>query len=137
MPRRAARGLDNFTQKLGGDHAFLATIAGANMTVLPLVLSGDMGLSPGAVGSLFAVQAAVSLAATIPVAKLADAWGPSTVIPPAMLVTAAAFATLPWADHLGYEYVACTMAVQGLGTCLLYTSPSPRDGLLSRMPSSA
>ena len=29
--------------------------------------------------------------------------------------------------------------VVGLGreTCLLYTSPSPRDGLLSRMPSSA
>ena len=25
----------------------------------------------------------------------------------------------------------------GLHTCLLYTSPSPRDGLLSRMPSSA
>ena len=25
----------------------------------------------------------------------------------------------------------------GCGTCLLYTSPSPRDGLLSRMPSSA
>ena len=24
-----------------------------------------------------------------------------------------------------------------LYTCLLYTSPSPRDGLLSRMPSSA
>ena len=25
----------------------------------------------------------------------------------------------------------------GDNTCLLYTSPSPRDGLLSRMPSSA
>ena len=25
----------------------------------------------------------------------------------------------------------------GDGDCLLYTSPSPRDGLLSRMPSSA
>ena len=25
----------------------------------------------------------------------------------------------------------------GGGVCLLYTSPSPRDGLLSRMPSSA
>ena len=25
----------------------------------------------------------------------------------------------------------------GFGPCLLYTSPSPRDGLLSRMPSSA
>ena len=24
-----------------------------------------------------------------------------------------------------------------IGACLLYTSPSPRDGLLSRMPSSA
>ena len=29
------------------------------------------------------------------------------------------------------------MAVFFLYTCLLYTSPSPRDGLLSRMPSSA
>ena len=39
------------------------------------------------------------------------------------------------ADYLGMD------AVYGCGpeemTCLLYTSPSPRDGLLSRMPSSA
>ena len=28
-------------------------------------------------------------------------------------------------------------AFQSFYTCLLYTSPSPRDGLLSRMPSSA
>ena len=27
--------------------------------------------------------------------------------------------------------------MSGVKTCLLYTSPSPRDGLLSRMPSSA
>src|SRR5665647_2782857 len=27
--------------------------------------------------------------------------------------------------------------IRTVGTCLLYTSPSPRDGLLSRMPSSA
>ena len=27
--------------------------------------------------------------------------------------------------------------IMPLGFCLLYTSPSPRDGLLSRMPSSA
>ena len=31
---------------------------------------------------------------------------------------------------------ACACEVYGTG-CLLYTSPSPRDGLLSRMPSSA
>ena len=30
----------------------------------------------------------------------------------------------------GVEFIAAN-------TCLLYTSPSPRDGLLSRMPSSA
>ena len=30
-----------------------------------------------------------------------------------------------------------SMEVIGTDTCLLYTSPSPRDGLLSRMPSSA
>ena len=28
-------------------------------------------------------------------------------------------------------------AIETLDICLLYTSPSPRDGLLSRMPSSA
>ena len=31
------------------------------------------------------------------------------------------------------EYAVCVRSI----TCLLYTSPSPRDGLLSRMPSSA
>ena len=29
------------------------------------------------------------------------------------------------------------MAIEQRDVCLLYTSPSPRDGLLSRMPSSA
>ena len=29
------------------------------------------------------------------------------------------------------------IGLQGVSGCLLYTSPSPRDGLLSRMPSSA
>ena len=35
--------------------------------------------------------------------------------------------------------VSCLVASDGPGDscCLLYTSPSPRDGLLSRMPSSA
>ena len=35
------------------------------------------------------------------------------------------------------ESDAEALASAGFGTCLLYTSPSPRDGLLSRMPSSA
>ena len=36
------------------------------------------------------------------------------------------------------EYTKKTAKGEGdLGTCLLYTSPSPRDGRISRMPSSA
>ena len=35
------------------------------------------------------------------------------------------------ADHINLDLV------DGFLSCLLYTSPSPRDGLLSRMPSSA
>ena len=38
---------------------------------------------------------------------------------------------VPYDSAKDFEPIAQT------GTCLLYTSPSPRDGLLSRMPSSA
>ena len=35
------------------------------------------------------------------------------------------------------EWVGTKKHGQGVETCLLYTSPSPRDATLSRMPSSA
>ena len=43
-----------------------------------------------------------------------------------------------WQKSL-YEkgWIAPNWPVEHGGPCLLYTSPSPRDGLLSRMPSSA
>ena len=54
-----------------------------------------------------------------------------------LFVLAFGFAQLlcgPLADRFGRRPVL----LAGLGCyCLLYTSPSPRDGLLSRMPSSA
>ena len=34
-------------------------------------------------------------------------------------------------------YINTVNTYGGVSGCLLYTSPSPRDGLLSRMPSSA
>ena len=34
-------------------------------------------------------------------------------------------------------YFLVTTTIKQKESCLLYTSPSPRDGLLSRMPSSA
>ena len=39
--------------------------------------------------------------------------------------------------RLEKDMAHATKQIDELHTCLLYTSPSPRDGLLSRMPSSA
>ena len=41
-------------------------------------------------------------------------------------------------DPASHVYVNSKVRMcERIGICLLYTSPSPRDGLLSRMPSSA
>ena len=43
-----------------------------------------------------------------------------------------------WFDTaVGHDSAGAQRVTALLDTCLLYTSPSPRDGLLSRMPSSA
>ena len=42
----------------------------------------------------------------------------------------------PYIDRIEAVEILGTM-LGGYNICLLYTSPSPRDGLLSRMPSSA
>ena len=36
-----------------------------------------------------------------------------------------------------FSFLRKSQSIEDEYTCLLYTSPSPRDGLLSRMPSSA
>ena len=40
-------------------------------------------------------------------------------------------------DLCNGQGIPCAEAIGVFSACLLYTSPSPRDGLLSRMPSSA
>ena len=40
-------------------------------------------------------------------------------------------------SYVVYEVIVEVLVTTGMWSCLLYTSPSPRDGLLSRMPSSA
>ena len=42
-----------------------------------------------------------------------------------------------WHTPLGVMAEQDRVPIGVIGICLLYTSPSPRDGLLSRMPSSA
>ena len=43
----------------------------------------------------------------------------------------------PGQDCLPYDGSVVPDCAKFVDPCLLYTSPSPRDGLLSRMPSSA
>ena len=53
--------------------------------------------------------------------------------------------SVPWAREYAFNYWGELYnesgtrlnSHPGISACLLYTSPSPRDGLLSRMPSSA
>ena len=47
-----------------------------------------------------------------------------------------AFQVYPYVDPAEWKGVQKS-ELERLKNCLLYTSPSPRDGLLSRMPSSA
>ena len=58
-----------------------------------------------------------------------------------VVVGAGTVSTGPNQGRAGSSYFINTSTVRGqggtVGPCLLYTSPSPRDGLLSRMPSSA
>ena len=66
-------------------------------------------------------------------------WTPTQPLSGMRCLSREAFeAASPLARGWGVE-VGLTIDVLGAGyrVCLLYTSPSPRDGLLSRMPSSA
>ena len=47
------------------------------------------------------------------------------------------FVFVGWSGLLLFPTAYLALGGWLTGTCLLYTSPSPRDGLLSRMPSSA
>ena len=52
-----------------------------------------------------------------------------SVLPPVLAIVLAIWTRQVYLSLAGGSWLAYT--------CLLYTSPSPRDGLLSRMPSSA
>ena len=47
------------------------------------------------------------------------------------------FVAFPGERFDGHDFAAKALEAGAFCVCLLYTSPSPRDGLLSRMPSSA
>ena len=78
-----------------------------------------------------------------------DAWLPKNIRPVTLIFLTVCFVILSVFDgNIGefsisdsyvpvYQTLLMTVYAAYFAGCLLYTSPSPRDGLLSRMPSSA
>ena len=93
--------------------------------VFPL-LKTEWALSDGQLGLLSGIVALMVGLLTFPLSLMADRFGRVKSL--ALMAFLWSVATLGCA--LAQDY-------QQMFICLLYTSPSPRDGLLSRMPSSA
>ena len=96
-----------------------------------------------AAGGALAVQAiarpAPAVAASVVLGAVNSAAAPTTIQNTAVSSTARALIGQVTTTGSGSSTVGVqgeSRAADGTG-CLLYTSPSPRDGLLSRMPSSA
>ena len=89
-----------------------------------------------------ALACALGLAlGALAVGALQDATDPVRAAPPEAPVLVDQPAAAPTTAAATTSTTAAALTTAGPATsvtdCLLYTSPSPRDGLLSRMPSSA
>ena len=112
-------------------------LAGEAIFLLPFVLArvfrptflDVFQISNTELGSCFSIYGIVALISYLLGGFIADKFAPSKLMAVALFLTG-----------LGGLYLATIPDLSGLQLvygCLLYTSPSPRDGLLSRMPSSA
>ena len=86
------------------------------LTLRVLVVGVVLGILMTAANAYLGLYAGMTVSASIPAAVMS------------MLILRSLFKDVSILEN---------NAVQTMASCLLYTSPSPRDGLLSRMPSSA
>src|SRR5665647_3690066 len=107
--------------------------------VLVLNILGKPSASKDAIGKPYGTQLKVSVAAAPVAGKATDHM--VRVLAVQFGVTVAdievVFGRMNVNKQVRIKAPSKLPAVFAQGTCLLYTSPSPRDGLLSRMPSSA
>lgn len=101
---------------------FWLTASGAQFTLLPMLASEVFQLSPGSIGSLFALMAAVNALGAQPAAALSDKIGRKWSLIPGALTVTLAVALLPFAST--YAHLVSLLVLWGVGSALVSTSPA-------------
>lgn len=102
--------------------SYWIALAGFNMTVLPLVLAGKLGLSPLEIGAVFASQSAISVLGAWPAAVLADRHGPARLLAPGLGCMALSALLFPLAPNIYWG--AVPLAINAVGSALLGSQPT-------------
>ena len=126
--------LDNVvvTDNVLGAIGNIPSLAAGQMQTLTqtyTVVAGDAGNTLNNIGSVTATGNTSGTA-------VSDTSNHSAVINPAPTITLVKSCT-PAGPYDNGDTITYSFAVTNNSACLLYTSPSPRDATLSRMPSSA
>jgi MFS family permease len=98
------------------------TRTGGRLTLLPLVGENRLGLSPGALGLVFAMMTALNLLTLLPAGTMIDKLGRKVVIVPSALMTGAALALFAVSGEVWVFILAGV--VHGIGTGIVGPAPA-------------
>ena len=101
------------------------------------VFGPEIAPSAGLVGLYLLAMASIGVARVLIAHRCATGDGRFAMIAVGTLLAVDIGAQVAFGSSIRAVATVTLLTATTLTTCLLYTSPSPRDGLLSRMPSSA
>jgi len=101
-------------------------LSGTSLTLLPLYMV-DLHLEPAQIGLCFAFSSSVSVAASQPVAYLADKWGKEKIITTALCVLGSSMVALPL-TATSFESLLAILAPMALGSTALSAVPTALTG---------
>jgi len=104
---------------MGLNTCYWISLSGANMTLLPLMLSDadKFDLDPSWIGAAFALQSVTSVVCTVPASYIADKFGASRMIAPALLVTGFGMTALPLCNTIPEAF--SSLMVWAVGSAML------------------
>lgn len=102
--------------------AYWMALSGAQVTVLPLVLTTQFSLNPAEIGMVFAMQSVASVLAAEPVARLADRVGPDRLLAPALATMAISVGLLPMTTDVWQALPS--LIGMALGCSMLSSAPT-------------